>query len=295
MTTETAEGLLLVDKPAGPTSHDVVDLARRALGTRRIGHTGTLDPFATGLLILLAGRVTRLAEYSSGLTKQYEARLRLGTSTDSDDATGSVISRSDAWRELDPQRVRTALEAHVGDRLQQPPAFSAKKVGGRRSYEATRRGESVSLAPSPVRIDALVVTAVALPDVCFEITCSAGTYIRAVARDTGIALGVPAHLASLRRTAIGPFRVEEAIRLADVTRERARAALQPALAALPHLPDLDIEPRDARVLMQGGRVPLPSGTGPTGGLAAITSGHRLLAVAEIRDGWIVPRKVLADG
>ena len=295
MPTDNVNGLLLIDKPAGPTSHDVVAAARRALGTRRIGHTGTLDPFATGLLMLLVGRVTRLAEYLSGPPKRYDARLRLGIATDTDDATGSVIATSEDWSALAPASVRSALESHVGERLQLPPSFSAKKVGGRRSYTAARQGETMPLAPAAVRIESLRVTSLELPDVAFEVTCSTGTYIRAIARDIGSELGVPAHLAMLRRTAIGPFDVTEATRLEDLTPERALAALRPPIEALRHVQRVDIDPVAAGVLMHGGRVALQTPGGALPGIAAVTTGERLLAVADVKDGWIVPRKVLADG
>jgi tRNA pseudouridine55 synthase len=295
MATDSVDGLLLIDKPAGPTSHDVVAAARRTLGTRRIGHTGTLDPFATGLLLLLVGRVTRLAEYLSGPPKRYEARLRLGVATATDDATGSVIATSEAWHELNPAAIRSVLEAHVGERLQLPPTFSAKKMAGRRSYAAARQGETLPLVAAVVRIDSLRVAAVELPEVAFEVTCSAGTYIRAIARDVGIELGVPAHLVALRRTAIGRFHVNEATRLEDLTAERASAALRPPIDALRHLQRVDIDPVAAGVLMHGGKVALQTPRDTLPGIAAVTVGERLLAVAEVKDGWIVPRKVLANG
>ncbi|HSH45652.1 MAG TPA: hypothetical protein VK966_07335, partial [Longimicrobiales bacterium] len=133
-------GILPVDKPEGPTSHDVVAMARRALGVRRIGHTGTLDPFATGLLLLCVGPATRLAEYFSDLSKTYEATARLGVATDTLDRTGSTVSTSEAWRELSPDAIREAFQAEGGTRLQQPPAYSAKRIGGRRSHELAREG-----------------------------------------------------------------------------------------------------------------------------------------------------------
>jgi tRNA pseudouridine55 synthase len=295
MPTDNIDGLLLIDKPAGPTSHDAVAAARRALGTRRIGHTGTLDPFATGLLLLLVGRVTRLAEYLSGPPKRYEAVLRFGAATDTDDATGGVIATSEAWNALEPARVRSALESHVGDRLQLPPAFSAKKVAGRRSYAAARQGETLPLEATKVRIDSLRVTSLELPDVAFEVTCGAGTYIRAIARDIGAEMGVAAHLVSLRRTAIGPFHVADATPLADLSPERALAALKPPIEALRHLQRVDIDAVAAAVLMHGGKVALPTPDAALPGISAVTAGERLLAVAEVKDGWIVPRKVLADG
>jgi tRNA pseudouridine55 synthase len=229
-------GVLPVDKPAGPTSHDVVDAARRALGERRIGHTGTLDPFASGLLLLCVGPATRLAEYITGLPKSYRATARLGETTATADPEGEVTRTSDAWRALSEAVVRRAFEGHVGVREQRPPAFSAKKVGGERLYEKARRGEQVRAEPVPVCIHRLAVEEVDLPEVTFSLTCSSGTYVRAVARDVGDDLGVGGHLSALRRTAIGPHRVDEALALDDLEDPgRVTDALLSPLAALAHL------------------------------------------------------------
>lgn len=250
-------GVLPVDKPAGPTSHDIVDAARRALRERRIGHTGTLDPFATGLLLLCVGAATRLAEYLTGLPKSYTATARLGVTTDTLDPEGTVTRTSDAWRALTPQVVRRAFEAHVGERSQLPPAFSAKKVGGERLYERARRGEEVHAAPAPVIVHALAVLECDLPDVVFALTCSSGTYVRAVARDVGEALGVGAHLTALRRTGIGTHRVEGALPLEDLADpERVRAALLSPLDALAHLARLELRAEDVESVAHGRPVAL---------------------------------------
>ena len=184
--------------------------ARRAFGQRRIGHTGTLDPFATGLLLLLLGRWTRLAEYFHALGKSYEATLRLGIETDTDDPTGREIRRSTAWRDLSNDAIEEAFEAWLGERRQVPSAFSAKRVDGERAYRAARRGEDLALAAAPITVHAIEVLAVDLPHVDFRTTVSTGTYVRALARDVGRGLGCGAHLARLRRTAIGPFPVDAA-------------------------------------------------------------------------------------
>lgn len=204
-------GVLPVDKSEGPTSHDVVAVARKALDMRRIGHTGTLDPFATGLLVLCLGQATKLAQYLTGLDKSYEATARLGVATDTLDRTGEVIAETDAWETLDEARVREAFEGQRGERAQTPPAFSAKRVGGKKSYQLARAGEAVELAPVDVTIHGLEVVAINGPDVRFRLRCSSGTYVRAVARDAGETLGVGAHLTALRRTAVGPFDVEDAV------------------------------------------------------------------------------------
>jgi tRNA pseudouridine(55) synthase len=195
-------GVIPVDKPAGPTSHDVVAMTRRALGTRRVGHTGTLDPFATGLLLVCVGSATRLAEYLTGLPKSYTATLRLGESTDTDDFEGTVVRSNAKWRSTSREDVVRALERQQGEILQVPPRYSAKKVEGKRSYAVAREGGDMALSPVPVTIHAIRVTRFNPPDVEFEVDCSRGTYIRAIARDAGDELGVGAHLVALRRTRI---------------------------------------------------------------------------------------------
>ena len=204
-------GALLVDKPEGPTSHDVVDWARRSLGIRRIGHTGTLDPFASGLLILLVGPATRLAEYLSALPKRYDARARLGVRTDTHDAKGRTVSVEDPAVEWTREEIEVELAAFQGRGQQVPPQFSAKKVGGERMYNKARRGDSVQLSPVDVEIFDIQVTDYTPPDIGFTMSCSSGTYVRALARDLGDRLGVGAHLTALRRTAVGVFSVDGAV------------------------------------------------------------------------------------
>ena len=208
MSSGSPEGLLLVDKPAGITSHDVVDRVRRAYGERSVGHLGTLDPFATGLLLVLVGRATRLATFLDIEPKVYDAVISFGTETDTDDSTGEATRSAPRPSEAD---VRAAIVTLTGDIEQVPPAYSAKKVGGKRAYVAARMGEEMELAPASVVVhrweprkftgDALAAT----------ITCGGGTYIRALARDLGRLSGSAAHLASLRRTRIGKFDVADAI------------------------------------------------------------------------------------
>lgn len=212
MTVDTATaGLLLVDKPAGVTSHDVVDVARRAYRERSIGHLGTLDPFATGLLVLLFGRATRLATFIENEPKVYDATIQFGSETATDDVTGKVLRRSSA-----PARdaVARALDALTGTMLQLPPAYSAKKVQGVVAHRAAREGEPLPLEPVPVTV--YEWRPVAWHDDALEATvvCSGGTYVRALARDLGRATGSAAHLAALRRTRSGPFDVRDAVPLA---------------------------------------------------------------------------------
>jgi tRNA pseudouridine55 synthase len=285
-------GVLPVDKPQGPTSHDIVALARRGLGVRRIGHTGTLDPFASGLLMLCVGPATRLAEYLTGLDKTYEATARLGVRTDTQDRTGTTVATSDAWRDLSADAIRDAFAEQVGERLQTPPAYSAKKVGGRRSYDRARAGEALELDAVPVVIRDLEVLDVSGCDVRFRLTCSSGTYVRTVAADAGDALGVGAHLIELRRTAIGRFGIDRALsadRLADT--EAAGEALIPPLDALRHLPAVAVTEEEAALIRHGRGIPA-AGRGAEG-TVVLAFGGSLLAVAESDGSVLRPRKVLA--
>lgn len=283
-------GLLLIDKAEGPTSHDVVARVRRTLGIRRVGHTGTLDPFASGLLILCLGWSTRLAEFLTRLPKTYRARIRLGERTDTEDRTGTTIARSDAWRELSVDDVRSALQAQQGVVEQLPPAYSAKKVAGRRAYALAREGAAVSLRPQRVRITRAELLEFEPPDLEVEIECSSGTYVRSLARDLGAALGVGAHLLRLRRLQVGPFRVEDGLKLEDdPARDALLARLRPPEEAVAGLAQAVLDPEAAAAVAQGRAVAyreaLPEGP------VALMSGGRLLAIGELREGQLYPRKV----
>ena len=210
-TGEAADGVLIADKPRGPTSHDVVAEARRLYRTRHVGHAGTLDPMATGVLVLLFGRALKLSSYLAGAAKRYRAVVSLGRSTDTFDALGRTLSETEL-HPAEPARARI-LEALALERereLQDPPAFSAIKVAGRRAHQASRRGEAIELAPRPVVVDSLELAGIEDHALTLELTVSKGYYVRALARDLGARLGVPAHLAELRRTASGPFELGEA-------------------------------------------------------------------------------------
>jgi tRNA pseudouridine55 synthase len=281
-----------VDKPEGPTSHDVVARARRSLGTRRIGHTGTLDPFASGLLLLCVGKATRLAEYLSGLDKTYEAIAVLGTSTDTLDREGAVVEQRDGWTSLTGEDIEEALAAFRGTTDQVPPRYSAKKVAGEVAHRRARRGEDVELAPVRVTISSLEATSLALPRVGMRVTCSSGTYVRSLARDVGDALGVGAHLAELRRTSIGSFSVECALSL-DELDDPARvtsAALDP-LQALHHLPQMDVSEDVAARLAHGQAVRVLDVEREVVGPIAVTHAGGLIAVGESTGGVLRPRKV----
>ncbi|MSR23285.1 MAG: tRNA pseudouridine(55) synthase TruB [Gemmatimonadetes bacterium] len=290
------DGVVRFDKPVGPTSHDMVAIARRELGIRKVGHSGTLDPFASGLLLLCLGPSTRLAEYLSDLPKEYSARARLGVSTTTADPEGEVVGTSDAWESLVEGQIDSALQEFVGETDQMPPAFSAKKVGGERAYRLARRGEDVSLAAASVSVYRIALDAVDLPFIDFTVLCSTGTYVRGIARDVGEQLRVGAHLTELRRVAIGPFQVEGAVlpgRLGDA--EAVRAAWIPPLEAVAHLPLLQ-DPSEETVirLRRGQGVPIAGlgvPEGDEGGEVAVVCGERLVAIA-VRDGdQVRPRKV----
>lgn len=285
-------GVLPVDKPAGPTSHDIVGMARRALGTRRIGHTGTLDPFASGLLLLCVGAATRLSEYLARLDKRYVATARLGQRTDTNDAEGRVLRISEAWRSLDSAQVEEALAGFVGRQTQVPPAYSAKKVDGRPLYERARKGVAVNPEAVSVEIHAITVLEIALPEVEFQVECSSGTYVRALARDVGEALGTGAHLTRLRRVAIGPFAVDAAVAAGDLhDGDRvARVWLSPA-RALAHLPRVDVGVGEVRRLAHGQGMRAPATLLHEAEAVAVFRGDLLIAMASVRDGWLRPRKV----
>jgi tRNA pseudouridine55 synthase len=240
--TPAPEGLLLVDKPSGMTSHDAVDVVRRSLGTRKVGHAGTLDPMATGLLLLGVGRATRLLRYLGELPKTYAATGRLGEETDTLDADGLIVRTAAVDVSLaELQRVCASL---VGESMQTPPAYSAVKVGGRKLYEAARGGEVLEAPARPIRVDAFDVTAFDGRDLEARITCSGGTYVRVLVADVGRSLGCGAHLVGLRRTAIGSLRVEEARPPGDGT-------LQPVERAVQHLPSIRLDPEEARAASHG--------------------------------------------
>jgi len=286
-------GVLPVDKPVGPTSHDVVAVARRALGERRIGHTGTLDPFASGLLLLCLGPATRLAEYLTGLPKSYAAVMRLGSVTDTDDLDGVVIRTDDRWTDVTREAVLAASRTMVGDFLQLPPRYSAKKVAGERAYAVARAGRELVVQPVSVRITRLEITGFEPPEVAFEVDCSSGTYIRSIARDLGEALGVGAHLTALRRTRIGDRTVEEALPLAALGEaESVSAALLTPAAAVSGLPVIPLSDDEAAAISTGGSF-AREGVLPVGPIALLASDGRLAAIGEAMAGRIRPRKVFA--
>jgi tRNA pseudouridine55 synthase len=279
----SSEGLFLVDKPAGITSHDVVDRVRKAMGTRKVGHAGTLDPMATGLLLVGVGRATRLLRFLSGLEKSYEGTFRLGVETDTLDADGQVVARADDLSGVTRDAVERAMRALEGDTMQTPPAYSAVKVAGVVSHRAARRGETVEAAPRPITVMSFEATSFAAPDVGFRVTCSSGTYVRVLAADVGSAMGVGAHLVRLVRVRVGPFALAEAASL-DALGEPL-----PIEAAVAHLPVVRLDEEEARAAANG----RPLGpAGVDGPHAILGPDGRLVAVYRDAGAKAVPEMVL---
>lgn len=238
-----AGGLLLIDKPAGITSHDAVAKVRRALGVRKVGHSGTLDPAATGLLLIGVGRATRLLRFLGDLPKVYQGRGILGVETDTLDAEGAVVRESPV--EVAEGTLRSAMQRFTGEIEQVPPAYSAVKVEGERLYKAARRGEHVEAPPRRVTVDSFDLQRFESPAFDFEVRCSAGTYIRSLVADVGRELGSGAHLQRLRRTAIGPFRVGVARPPDDP------GPLLPMDRAVEHLSSVTLHEEEAKVAIHG--------------------------------------------
>jgi tRNA pseudouridine55 synthase len=298
---EIVSGVLVVDKPAGPTSFAVVARVRRVLRAEKAGHTGTLDPAATGVLAVCVGEAVKLQQFLTEGDKAYEAAIAFGAATDTEDAEGRVVERGDPSA-LTTDAIEAALARFKGEIDQVPPMFSAVRVGGRRLHEAARAGEDVTRAPRRVRVHALdLVDLAPLRDgiavARVAVRCGKGTYVRTLAADLGRALGVPAHLATLRRTEAGPFVLAEAIPLEEVERlaatDRAglEARLLPPAEALRTLPAVRLASRDARDLGQGRALGIA--TAPTGLCRALDEGGRLLAVCEGSAGLLRPVRVLA--
>jgi tRNA pseudouridine55 synthase len=247
-----------------------------------------LDPFATGLLVVLAGAATRLARYLACLPKRYAGVIRLGVVTDTDDPTGNVLARTDAWREISDPVLAQAMAALAGRRHQAPPVFSAKHVAGERAHRRARRGESVRLHPVPVEISRFDLVRRQGSEVQFTADVSSGTYVRSLARELGERLGCGAHLASLRRTAVGPFSVDEAVPLARHADGLGRA-LRPPRDAVRHLTAVTIDDASRAHVRDGRPVRVAAPDGPTALLAA---DGRLVAVADVERGEARPRVVL---
>jgi tRNA pseudouridine55 synthase len=282
-------GFLNIDKPTGITSHDVVACIRRVAGQRRVGHGGTLDPLATGVLPIALGAATRLVDYLVEDRKAYRADVLLGITTTTDDAEGAVVAEHSV-PPLDVAAISHALAPFVGTIQQVPPIYSAIQVGGKRMYDVARRGETVELAPRTVEIERIDVVAWQPPHVTLDVACGKGTYIRALARDLGVALGCGAHLAALQRTAVGPLRINAAVPLDDLINDptRLHVRLLPPAAAVAGLPRIDVDVGEAQRIRHG----LPLTHTLSGELARVHDEHgTLLALVRRTDERWHPFKV----
>lgn len=292
------DGILAIDKPAGWTSHDVVAKARRILGQRRIGHTGTLDPMATGLLVLCLGQATRLVEYMTAHEKRYIGEVTLGRRTTTDDAEGETLEER-AVPPLSPATVAEAASSFRGQVSQRPPAFSALKVAGQRAYDLARAGRAPGLAARPVTIERLDVAILGPAVLGLDVTCSAGTYVRSLARDIGDALGCGGHLSALRRLSAGGLSVESAVSLEELQRVADEGRLDdfllPADEGIASMEAAILSGEAAKVLANGGRwmTPASSVMAATTARTYDTSGAFVGVASVSSSGEITPLKVLA--
>jgi len=289
----TVDGLVIVDKPADWTSHDVVARMRRLAGTKKVGHAGTLDPMATGVLVLGIGRATRLLGHLALTEKAYDGTIRLGRSTNTDDAEGEITARTSAAGVTDAA-IEAGVKSLTGPIDQVPPQVSAIKVNGERAYKQARKGESVDLAARPVTVHEFTITAVRrtedVVDLDVRVVCSSGTYIRALARDLGDGLGVGGHLTALRRTRVGPYGLDAARTLDELAVSLDVLPLADAVAAA--FPRRDVSADQARAVAHGGRL-APAGLGP-GPVGVFAPDGELLALVEERDGKARPLAVFAS-
>jgi len=295
----TLDGILLIDKEPGWTSHDVVAKARSITGQRRIGHTGTLDPMATGLLVLCLGKATRLVEYMVSHDKRYEGEIALGIATSTDDADGDVISRNPP-PELDDATLHGLERRFGGEIAQRPPAFSAVKIRGQRAYAAARKGSPLDIPERHVVVHKLTLDRARPGVLSLRIHCGPGTYVRSIARDIGVALGCGAHLSSLRRLAGGSFSVENACTLGLLARIVGEGLLAEALRA----PDDGVAGREAAIVNAENGARLRHGvvarchdrvTRPASAARIFTTEGEFVAMAEVvSDGQIRPLKVFID-
>ncbi len=292
-------GILLIDKSAGLTSFGVVRRARRVLAVRKIGHLGTLDPFATGLLPLCLMEATKLVPFLMPEPKTYRAEVRLGEETTTQDLTGEVVASSD--RLPAPEEVKEAAARLVGEIEQIPPMYSALHYQGQRLYRLARRGEVVQVKPRKVLIYRLEVEEVRGPAVTLTVECSQGTYIRTLAADLGAALGCGAHLTALRRLAVGPFLLEAALTLQaleEASPEELGRRIIPLRDCLPGLGQVRVSPEQARQLRQGRPLPGPEGDLTPGQLVRVLTAQELVAVARVRgaasQAWLYPVRVFSS-
>jgi tRNA pseudouridine55 synthase len=287
-------GVLVLDKPVGLTSHDVVQIIRRGTGIRRAGHTGTLDPRASGVLVVLIGPAVRLSEYVSASDKRYQATIRLGSTTDTFDAEGRVTSTM-SIDDIHEEYFNEILQQFIGEMEQMPPPYSAVKVKGRKAYEMAREGEEIDLQPRIIHVYSLEVLEWAPPEAVIDVYCSSGTYVRSLANDLGRALGVGAHLVGLRRTKSGRFTLRDAVPLRRL-QEAFDAGnwykyLIPAAEALADWPMVELDADEVELVRHGHRIPIQ--VGQTGWARGISQQGDLVALLEVDEEtseW-QPRKV----
>ncbi len=285
-------GVLVVDKPVGLTSHDVVQMIRKGTGIRRAGHTGTLDPRASGVLVVLLGPAVRLSEYVSASDKRYQATIRLGASTDTFDAEGRVTQRTEKINVTEDQ-FQDMLEQFIGEIEQTPPPFSAIKMQGKKAYERAREGEEVEMIPRKINVYSLELLEWAPPEVVIDVFCSSGTYVRSLANDLGNELGVGAHLMGLRRTKSGRFTLRDAVSLRRL-RESFEVGdwaqyLIPAAEALGDWPMVELDAEQTDLIRHGHRI--PADPGDPQWARAVTEQGELVALVENLEGEWQPRKV----
>ncbi|HEY8561767.1 MAG TPA: tRNA pseudouridine(55) synthase TruB [Pyrinomonadaceae bacterium] len=288
-------GILIIDKPEGITSHDVVARCRRILRTKRVGHTGTLDPFATGVMVVLVGRATRLAQFLDRDAKEYEAIVRLGFETDTGDRTGAPKDRaaSDHELQITKEEIEAVLPEFSGEIRQTPPMYSAKKIDGKKLYELARKGIEIEREPVKITIYELRVTnseivertgdsGLRTLDFGLKVLCSAGTYIRVLAEDIGKSLKTGAHLAELRRTKAGKFAIEKAVtleKLEEIAAENGVGEiLIPMNEAVSHLAEVNLSPEEVAKIKNGMKLKGPSGEFADGAFLRLTEGENLLAI-----------------
>lgn len=290
------QGILNIDKPGGLTSHDVVARVRRLVGIRRVGHAGTLDPLATGVLLVCLGRTTRLIEYLVGRPKTYETTIRLGQTTDTYDAEGAIIAERPVA--VTQRELEAALTQFRGPIRQQPPLYSAVKQGGRPLYKLARQdAERAAQIERPFRdvtIYELELLDFASPWLRLRIVCSSGTYIRSLAHDLGEVLGCGGHVVSLRRLAVGDFGVETAVPLDELTADNWQSYLLPGEAAVGHLPRLILSTPESEQLQQGKRVPQQPGQATADLIAVYDEAGSFIGVATAEGGYWRPKKIMAS-
>jgi tRNA pseudouridine55 synthase len=288
------QGLLLLDKPTGMTSHTAVRRASRAIGIKKGGHAGTLDPLATGLMLVGLGRATRLLEFLVGCDKTYLATIRLGESRDTLDREGE-LTRTCEVPDFSPEELEAVLAPLRGRITQTPPAYSAIKVDGVALHKRARRGEEFEVPKREVTIHRLEIVNAALPDLQIEVDCSSGTYIRSLARDIGDALGVGGSIWELRRTHCGDFSVEDALTLENL--EALGSEALPSLlgygAMLPGMPTVEIDDAQSQTIINGGSLVADAKLTEGDEIALTIKGGALIAIARVKDGRVKPRKVMA--